>query len=240
MRCSPAGRHATRRELTAAFAERGLPAATEQVGHQLLVAEVRAVVCSGPPRGAEHTYALVDAVVPPGRNDELEGEAAHDELVARFMAGHGPATDRDLVRWSTLTLTQVRASLARLADRLEQVRVGDTVLWCDPAVPARATRRPGALLVPAFDELTLTYAQHGFPRRDPTTPRPRIVNAIGGGTVLLSGEDVGAWRRTVTRDAVRVEVAPDLPLGEAERAAVEHGAARLARFLGRPLNLHIG
>jgi len=234
------GARPTRRELTEAFAARGLPSAGEQMGHQLLVAELRAVICSGPPRGTEHTYALVDEAVPPGPRDRLDGESAHDELVARFVAGHGPATDRDLVRWSTLTLGQVRGSLARLADRLEQVQVGDVVMWHDPSVPARPTRHRGALLVPTFDELTLTYAAHGFPRRDPSAPRPRVVNAIGGGTVLIRGEDVAAWRRTTTRDGVVVQVAPDAPLGTADREAVESAAARFARFLRRPLSLTVG
>ena len=107
----------------------------------------------------------------------------------------------------------MRAALAVLRDQLDSVRVGADRLWFDPSVPARTTRRPGALLVPAFDEVTLTYADHGPPRRDPTSPRPRIVNAIGGGTLLLGDEDVAAWRRTVTKDSVvPLVVAALLPL----------------------------
>lgn len=234
------GTHPTRRELTAAFAEQGLPATGEQVGHQLMVAELRAVICSGPPRDGEHTYALVDDVVPTTRCDDLDGEIAQAELVRRFMAGHGPATERDLVRWSTLTLAQVRAAVSGLGDALDHVLVGEERFWFDPAVPARPTRRRGALLAPAFDEVTLTYADHGFPRRDPSSSRPRVVNAIGGGTVLLGGEDVAAWRRTVTRDTVEVDVSPDASLSGPERDAVEQAAARLARFLGRSLRVTVG
>ena len=229
----------TRRELTAAFAERGLPSSGEQVGHQLLVAELRAVVCSGPPRRGEHTYVLVDEVVPESPDDDLAAEEARTRLVRRFMAGHGPATDRDLARWSTLNLGQVRAALAVLADKLDSERVGADRLWFDPGVAARTTRRPGALLVPAFDEVTLTYRDHGFRRRDPTSARPRIVNAIGGGTLVLGDEDVAAGRRTVTSDRVEVTVAPDTPLAATEVDAVEAAAARLARFLGRRLDLRI-
>jgi DNA glycosylase AlkZ-like len=235
------GRRApTRRELTIDLAERGLPASGEQVGHQLMVAELRGVVCSGPPRDGEHTYALVDEVVPATAQDHLPDEEARTTLVRRFMAGHGPATERDLVRWSTLNLGQVRAALHELDDVLDHVVVGEDRMWFDPTVAPRATRRPGALLVPAFDEVTLTYADHGAPRRDPSSPRPRIVNAIGGGTVLLGAEDVAAWRRTVTRDAVEVTVSPDAPLATAELDAVQTAAARLARFLERPLRFQVG
>ncbi len=229
----------TRRELTAALADRGLPASGEQVGHQLLVAEVRGVVCSGPPRGTEHTYALVEEAVPPSPSDDLVDEAARVELVRRFMAGHGPATERDLVRWSTLTLGQVRAGLAELGDVLDHVDVGEDRMWFDPGAPAHTTRRPGALLVPTFDELTLTYAEHGFPRRDPAAPRPRLVTAIGGGTILLGGEDVAAWRRRVTGSTVVVTVTPDGPLGARDLTRVEVATERLGRFLGVPVRLEV-
>jgi hypothetical protein len=231
--------HPTRRELAAQMAARGLPASGEQVGHQLMVAEVRGVICSGPPRGAEHTYALVDHVATPSPCDDLDEESARVELVRRFVRGHGPATDRDLVRWSTLNLGQVRAAMTALAGDVESVEVDGQMLWFDPSVPTPATRRPGALLVPAFDELTLTYPDHAVPRRDPTTTRPRIVNAIGGGAVLLGGEDIAAWSRRVTRSAVEVRVAPDVPLSPDDVDAVERAASHLGRFLGLPARLEV-
>ncbi len=229
----------TRAELTGAFRGRGLPCSGEQMAHQLMTAELRAVVCSGPPRGTDHTYTLVDATVPPGPLDGLDGDTARATLVHRFMAGHGPATERDLVRWSTLTRREVRGALESLHGHLEAVEVDGTTLWFDPSVPARTTRSPGALLLPTFDELTLTYADHGHPRRDPTAPRPRVVNGIGGGSVLLDGEDVGWWRRRVTRAAVDVRVDADGPWGAAERAAVTDAAERHAAFVERPLRLEI-
>ena len=42
----------------------GCPGPGETMAHQLMTAEVRSVICSGPPRGSEHTYVLVDDVIP--------------------------------------------------------------------------------------------------------------------------------------------------------------------------------
>ena len=91
-----AGNSLTRKEIGALGHDR-LPAAGEALGHLLLVAELRGVICSGPPRGSEHTYALVDEVVPPGR--DLDRDEAVRRLTERFFAGHGPASERDLARW---------------------------------------------------------------------------------------------------------------------------------------------
>ena len=52
----------TRPELGARFAEAGLPSSGEQTGHLLMLAELRALICSGPLRGTTHTYGLVDDV----------------------------------------------------------------------------------------------------------------------------------------------------------------------------------
>ncbi len=229
----------TRRQLTAAFAARGLASNGEQMAHQLLIAELRAVICSGPPRGAEHTYVLVEETLPSGPSDRMEGEAARRELVRRFVSGHGPASERDLLRWSTLTLTEIRAGLADLSDTLERVEVDGHTLWFDPAVPARTTKPHPAYLVPTFDEVSLTYAQTGFPRRNPKATRQRPLSEIAGGTVILDGEDVAAWKRLVSRSAVHVSVSPDVPLRGGDRAAVVDAAERLARFLELPLELEV-
>ena len=73
---------------------------------------------------------------------------ARRELTRRFISGHGPASERDLARWSTLTLTQIRSALADLAGVLERVEVDGHELWFDPpgagAHHARSRRLPAA------------------------------------------------------------------------------------------------
>jgi hypothetical protein len=155
--------------------------------------------------------------------------------VCRFVAGHGPASDRDLARWCTLTLTEIRVALAGLESRLEQVEVDGQTLWFDPTVPARTTQSRVAYLLPTFDEACLTYAATGFPRRDPDAPRQRLLSEAGGGIVVVDRHDVGVWKRTVRQTGVRVSLALDVALPEADLRAVEEAAARLAAFLQLPL-----
>ena len=227
----------TRREIRGAFEAVGLPTAVQHLAHLVMVAELRGLICSGPPRGVEHTYVLVDETVPAGPSDLLVEEDARRELTHRFIAGHGPASERDLARWSTLTLGQVRAALADLRQLLERVEVDGQELWFDPRVPARTTQERDAYLLPTFDEACLTYATTGFPRRDPDATRPRLVSEAGGGIVVVRGEDVGTWKRVVSAKDVRITVQPDVPLGADDRGAVGDAAQALADFLERPLDL---
>ncbi|HYN28486.1 MAG TPA: crosslink repair DNA glycosylase YcaQ family protein [Dermatophilaceae bacterium] len=231
----PGGR--TRREVQVELARLGLPSGNEQVGHVLLVGELRTVLCSAPNAGAEHRYTLVDEVVPRSPLDDLDRDAALDLLVLRFFGGHGPASTGDLRRWCGVTLAEVRAALDRVGSRLERVELSGEELWFDPAVPHRTTRERPAHLLPTFDEAVLTYVTTGFPRRDPTAVRPRLLSESGGGVVLVGGADVGIWKRTATAGEVRVTVRPDGALDADERTAVAAAAERLAAFLERPLDL---
>ena len=209
-----------RKEIAAAFVAAGVPASGEQVGHLLLIAELRAVICSGPPRGTEHSYVRVNETVAAGPADDLAGDDAARELTRRFVLGHGPASDRDLHRWSALTLGEVRAALADLAEELETIEVDGHVLWFDPTVPARTTHPHEAFLLPTFDEACLTYASTGFPRRNPAATRQRLVSEAGGGIVVVGGADVGTWKRVVTPNDVRVTVSADVPIDADETAAI--------------------
>lgn len=227
----------TRRDVRIAFEAAGLPTAVQHLAHLLMIAEVRALICSGPPRGTEHTYVLVDEVVPPHRHDVRDPETGQRDLARRFIRGHGPASARDLTRWSTLTLTQARSALADLAGSLERITVDGHELWFDPHTPARTTREHAAYLLPTFDEACLTYAATGFPRRTPDAARQRLLSEAGGGIAIVNGEDVGTWKRVVSATEVRVTVAADGPLAADEREAVGAAAQALASFLERPLDL---
>lgn len=229
----------TRREITAGFLARGLPASGEQLAHQLIVAELRSVICSGPLHGTTHTYVLADEAVPQSPLDDLSQDDARRELVRRFVRGHGPVTERDLERWCSLTLTEIRAALADLGGGLADLEVGDHRLWFDPTVPSRTTRPRRSVLLPTFDEAFLTYTATGFPRRVPKADRTRLVAESGGGVVVLDGEDVGTWKRTLTPRAVRVVVRADSPLTGDERDALAEAALELARFVELPLDLTI-
>lgn len=230
------GNALTRKEIQQHFARNGLPASGEQIGHQLLVAEVRSVICSGPPRGTEHTYQLVEDVV--AHDKELDPDEAARRLAQRFYAGHGPASERDLQRWSGLTLTQIRAAIADLGQRLAAVECEGETLHFDPSVSARTTRAQDAYLLSTFDEAQLTYPATGFVRRGPDADRTGQVSEAGGGVVIAGLDDVGTFKRKVAPKRVIVSVTADVRLSSQERTAVHDAAERLAAFHQRELELH--
>ncbi|MFD4365884.1 winged helix DNA-binding domain-containing protein [Rhodococcus sp. NPDC058521] len=239
------GNAMTRKELGPKFAAAGLPGPGEAMAHQLITAEVRSVICSGPPRGSEQTYVLVDETIPPAHSDTWTRDRAIIELTHRFYAGHGPASERDLSRWSGLTLTEIRSAtdeLTRSADLrstlpLESVDCEDQTLWFDPKLTGRTTRKHTAYLLSTFDEAALSYPSTGFPRRDPVADRGLLVGEAGGGIVVVDGRDVGTFKRKVGAKQLRVTVRPDVALTTPERDGIAEAAEFLAAFHGLPPGL---
>ncbi len=230
-------RFRTRAEIGVQFAERGSPvAAGQQLGHVLLLAELRGLVCSGPTRGGQHTYALVDEVVPPGPSRTREESLV--ELVLRFFAGPGPASVKDFCRWSSLTQSDCRSALAEVGDRLESAEVDGQRLWWDPDVPARTTAEHPAYLLPVYDEVTLTYPLLDFPVAQ-GHPAQETRDPFWA-PVVVGHRNVGLWKRAVTGSRVRVEAHLAPGCGRVERAAVGEAAGRLAGFLEKEPELVFG
>nr|WP_272956104.1 winged helix DNA-binding domain-containing protein [Actinopolymorpha rutila] len=233
----------TRKEIGVRFAADGLPESGQDLGNLVMVAELRGLVCGGPIRGVQHTYALVDEVVAP--TPARTREEALTELARRFFAGHGPASIRDFTRWASLTVTDAKAALADSGDGLERVDVDGVPHWYDPALlPGQRSGRPGsparcgpgprrAHLFPTYDEAVLTYPAVNFPPpRD--SPAPAAPDQWWA-TVVVDDVRVGTWKRTVGRNAVTVESRLLGTLDDEQRGLVEAAAEHLGDFHGLPV-----
>nr|WP_269091148.1 winged helix DNA-binding domain-containing protein [Actinopolymorpha cephalotaxi] len=226
----------TRKEIGDRFAAAGLPGSGQDLGNLVMVAELRGLVCSGPIRGVQHTYALVDEVVAP--TPARTREEALAELARRFFGGHGPSSIRDLTRWASLTVTDARAALAEVGNGLERVDVDGVPHWYDPALVAELPERQAAPvprrahLFPTYDEAVLTYPAVNFPPPQGSEP-PAPDQWVG--TVVVDDHRVGTWKRAVGRNAVTVESRLAGSLDDEQRGLVDEATERLGHFHGLPV-----
>jgi hypothetical protein len=227
------GRFLTRPELRSVLEEAGIGCEGQRLAHLVMYAELELALCSGPLRGAQHTYAALDERVPAARPRSREEALA--ELVRRFFVGHGPAGIKDFTRWSSLTTADARLGLELAGDRLATVQVAGEPLWYAPAAaPSAPTYEPGpALLVPLYDEVTLSYPRLSFPvaAGHPHPPDGELFL----GSVIHDATNVGTWRRTVKGSTVVLEPRLAPGLGARTAAAVDEAMQRLAGFLGLEL-----
>jgi hypothetical protein len=223
------GAHRTRRELAGVLKRAGISAKGPRLAYIVMRAELDAIVCSGPMRGKQHTYALLDERVPQAKT--LEYEAALAELTRRYFASRGPATVNDFLRWSSLAADEGREGLALVANELESHVVAGRTYWFGPGSRvARTSSQPTVDLVQGYDEIILSYSES----RDAsfTPSEGAFFNAV-----LLDGRLVGHWKPTATRNSVLIETVLSRALRRAEANALDAAVNAYARFVGGPATL---
>jgi hypothetical protein len=230
------GRYRTRAELGRALADRRLVGERLGLAYIVMNGELEGVICSGPMRGAQQTYALLDERVPRSAASARTGDVA--ELARRFFLGHGPASIQDLARWSSLTISQCRDAVEAIKDRLECVTVEGVELWCDPNAPQVGPSPDALLLLPLYDELTLSYPLINFPQASGHPHAPGEDLFVG--SVIIAETNVGTWRRTAQGPKMIMEIALAPGVVARSRAQVETAASKLASFTGKQLELTIG
>ncbi len=220
----------TRTQLGEDLVAAGLQRDRRAIGVALADAELEAIVCSGPRGDGEHTYAPFAERAPDAR--VLARDEAIAELALRYFTGHGPATERDLAYWATMTLTDVRAGIAAAGGQLRSFELGGRTYWhAGEPPPDEETDEPRAHLLQTLDEFHNGY-QDSRPVLDVAgiVPRGRPASV---GMVLVEAQMVAGMRRTVTATQVRFEVLPFRRLTRDERGAIDDAAERYGRFLDR-------
>ena len=228
------GEPRTRRELAARLAAEGVEVEGIRLAYVLMHAELEELICSGPRRGKQQTYALFDQRVPTSPLDDLSRERALSELALRYFRSHGPATIRDFTAWSSLTVADARLALERAGRELERAEDEAGKVWY--AAPARRKAPPadlaGAFLIPMYDETIVAYRDLRVVLAHPP-PRAGLLDRA----IVIDGYTLGSWRRTLARHSATLEATLFRPLTGSEAGALDAVAERFARFLGLPVSL---
>ncbi|MEP7324990.1 MAG: winged helix DNA-binding domain-containing protein [Gemmatimonadota bacterium] len=227
------GHSKTRKELAAILDKDKVGGTGLRMVCIMMNAELEGVVCSGPLKGKQHTYALLEERVPPARARTRDDALA--ELARRFFTGHGPATVRHFAWWSGLSMKTARAGLEMVQHQLSSEAINSHIFWSGP--DSRRVR-PGraAYLIPEYDECLTGYRDLAVP----DAARARGLRPAGDGSVrpiIFGGKRVGTWRRVILKGSLTVEANLFAKLSAAESRALEATVRRYREFLNLPATL---
>jgi len=222
----------TRSDLQARLQQAGVVAAGLRLAYIMMHAELEQVICSGPRRGAQLTYALLAERAPQAK--ALAPENALAELVRRYFTSHGPATLRDFVWWSGLTVRAASTGLEMLGTELHR-KTTDGRTYRYIAGSANGASLPVVHLLPNYDEYLIAYKDRDIPKAAGTSRR--LVDDVHPYHVIVNGRLAGSWRREVKRSEATIEVATYRPLGPRARQALKTAADDYGRFVGLPMTL---
>ncbi|MEP6650058.1 MAG: winged helix DNA-binding domain-containing protein [Lapillicoccus sp.] len=221
----------SRPEVVALLAANGVDSGGQRAYHLVGRFAQEGLLCQGP-AGRQPTFVLVDEWVPwswdPGHEEAMAA------LATRYVASHGPVTERDLAGWCNQNLTFAREAVALAGDAVRSETIGGQAYLVAAERPEPASGAPVRLL-PGFDEYILGYKD----RSAMVTPEEevRVVPGKNGmflGTVVAGGLVVGTWNRKTTTKRTVVTVTPFGSLSPTRRREVERAAAAYGRHLGSP------
>ncbi|MGW1611783.1 winged helix DNA-binding domain-containing protein [Streptomyces sp. NPDC002285] len=192
----------------------------------LRVLGVEGKVVRGRPLGSWTSSQFRWALAP--EHPELDVAGAQAELVRRWLAACGPATEADLKWWTGWRVTEVRRALAAIGAQTVTLDEGTGYVLDGDDGPVAGPSEPWAALLPGLDPTAM-----GWQRREwYLAPElwPSLFDRSGnvGPTVWWNGRVVGGWAQR--RDGEIVwRLLEDL--GGAERRAVEAAVAMEAEAL---------
>jgi hypothetical protein len=220
----------TRRELAAHLQRAGLPGGSMELAHIAIYAELEGLICSGPRRGKQSTYALLADRAPSHRR--LQRDEALAELTRRYFRSHGPATIRDFVWWSGLRTADARRGLEmNRARRLEMDGLTYWTIGRESGSPPRS--KTIIHLLPIYDEYLVAYRDHR------AMPRPAYALGAFQHALVIGGQVAGTWRTISGAGGLVVDVRPLQRLTLLQRRRLAQAVARYRRFLGVPISLSV-
>ena len=237
------GRYLTRPELGLQLGRDGrlrtVPGVAKGIPLALLTiyAELEGIVCSGPSRGKQPTYALLAGRAPGAMR--LSRDEALAELTRRYFTSHGPATIRDFVWWSGLTSADAKRGL-EMTRAWHDIIDGRTY-WNLGQTKARAgTRHRPVHLLPVYDEYLVAYRdREAVPHGPPVIKSPSGERVTFQHALVIAGQVAGTWRTVRKASELIVEITPVRRLTRPERRALDETAAHYGRFLDAPVSVAI-
>jgi Winged helix DNA-binding domain len=228
------GQQRTRQELAVALAAAGMPVTGVSLAHVIMHAELDGVLISGPMKGKQHTYMLLDVRVP--GTSSLSRDEAVVKLIRRYFASHGPATDRDFSRWASFTLAETRRGLEMLGSEVVAEEVGDRIYWSVPSDRDDVIREKSAPpstvidLLQDYDEYVVGYFDSRDVMMRPDGPTAALVARRR--PLLHDGRLIGFWKHTLIATGVEIETFIHRALTKPESDAMQIAADRFGAFLG--------
>jgi hypothetical protein len=222
------GNHLTRTELQAALKKAKIEADGIRLASLMMQAELDAIICSGPRKGKQFTYALLDERVAPSPSHDKESSLA--EYTLRYFTSRGPATAKDFAYWSGLTMKEVNAGIAAVQSQLESETIEETKYFFIPSLPDNITmaslrkeKQQTTFLMPDYDEYGMSYKNR---------------NALAGGRqgndyshwLIIDGKIKGNWQQSVKNNKVEIEIIPSAPLNKTQQQSVNNAVRKYTSF----------
>jgi len=228
------GNFLTRQEIAGILNAHNIAVPTQRLGHIMMQAEIDGVVCSGPLKGRQFTYALLAERAPHAK--KLTRDESLALLAQRYFTSHGPATIKDFAWWSGLTVADAKRGLALNPDLLSY-KTEAAEYWFG-AHTKEAAHIPHIMLLSVYDEYIIAYQDYSpiFPPH-----AEKLLTSLGNAwlnyVAVKDGRVIGSFRRQAKPKEMHLEFRLLTPITQADKMQIQEAAEQYAAFFGAPLRL---
>lgn len=207
-----------------ALVEGGIPKEKLLYNHQLRMAELEGIVCSGS-LGPRNTYRLVRDRIPV--SSPVSREESLALLARKYFRSHGPATLEDFVWWSGLNSGDCRQGIASLGDELRPERWKGRDFYIYGEARTKGVRSGTVLLLPAYDEYLIGYKSRDIVLHPDKAHHAHNNFGIFKSVVAWNGKVVGNWKpSSKDGDVSLFKEGLDIPAESMEKAINTYHAAQ--------------
>lgn len=225
------GNHLTREELVAILQNAKIATDENRASHIFMCAELDGIICSGATKNKKQTYALLSERVP--KSENLTREESLKRIASRYFVSRGPATLQDFVWWSGLSAGDARNALEMVKSNLISEKIGSETYWFTNSLSVPKNDNNSTYLLPAFDEFLISYKD-----RNASLPLANLKKAVSNNgifwpIIVVNGQVMGLWKRTIKKEKVIVETDLFQPQNKSIRNLIEKEVIAFGDFLGK-------
>lgn len=188
-------------------------------------AELEGLICSGPRKKKQITYALMSERVKAVKS--ISREEALAKMAELFFGTRGPATVQDMSYWSGLTIANCTTGAATLDKSFEHVRLDGQMFYFREGMVKSLT--PACFLMPDYDEYGMSYknkhALLGRLEKLPVLAGPMISHML-----VIDGKFGGFWTRAVKGNKPIIETKFLEKLSSAAEERVKKAVDKYLKF----------
>jgi len=231
------GTYLTRTELGEILTKHNIPAIKQTLAYILIHAELERVICSGPRKGKQFTYALFNERVPQVKKKSQD--EALSQLMLKYFTSHGPAQLIDFSWWSGLSMQSVTEGISLVGSRLQKEIVEGKEYWFAPQqlppIPVRTT----AFLLSIYDEYTIAYKDRSALGGDRYVEKFITMGNALTAVIIVDGQIVGTWKREMKKESIVVLLNLLKNISSTQKEALEEAAKQYGKYHALPVCIQL-
>lgn len=223
----------TREEIKAEIEKAGIDTGSNRLSHLLFRAELEEIICSGKVIGNKQTYALLSERVP--NKKIFIKEETLGLLAKKYFTSHSPATIKDFIWWSGLSVTDAKAGLETVKSDLFSETINSETYWFHNNSKDINQLNNSTFLLPAFDEFLISYRDRSAALLVGQNKNTISSNGIFRPVIVINGKVRGIWKRIIKKDKVIIEFELFDRLNSNQKKSIERSAHKYTGFLEKKI-----